>query len=64
MTYPLRLTADQWQDVREHYDDDAPTAAELAAMFDDLDACPDPIVGPHRATEPFDLDDDRAAIPF
>ncbi|MGN6700757.1 MAG: hypothetical protein ACTHMR_21575 [Thermomicrobiales bacterium] len=26
MTYPLRLTDDQWQDVREHYADDAELA--------------------------------------
>jgi hypothetical protein len=65
MTYPLRLTADQYADVAEHYAEDAPTPDELAEMFTELDACPDAIVGPRRAAEPVDLgDDDRDAIPF
>jgi len=32
MTYPLRLTDDQWQDIREHYGDDAPTREEIAEL--------------------------------
>ena len=31
MTDPLCLTDDQWQDVREHYAEDAPTLAEMIA---------------------------------
>ena len=63
--YPLRLTDDHWQEIREHYGDDAPTPDELAAMYDETDACPDRIVGPRRAGDPTDLgDDDRDAIPF
>lgn len=75
--YPLRLTADQWQDVREHYAEDA--EPDDSAIYADLcyngqpcdgrcagGGCPAYEQAMRRiAAEADDLDDAGAgAIPF
>lgn len=79
MTCPLRLTDDQYADVREHYADDAEPVGDpdeyLAALCYDGSPCDGtcaeggcPVYEQamrRSAAEPVDLgDDDRDAIPF